>query len=192
MAQRKHFPSDIATILFPIVAIMNIMIGQKLEKLTLEEFLGKPPLDFRAILLSIKIPCFESIEDISSENDTKLLFDTYRAAPRPLGNALPYLSAAFFSEVSFERDSTRVVLNKCQLAFGAYGIRHPIRAKKVEEFLTGKLLNVGILYEAIKLLGVEIREYGTSSPAYKSSVAVGFLYKFLSSLVHTPPGIPGG
>ncbi|XVF69318.1 hypothetical protein PTKIN_Ptkin11bG0071200 [Pterospermum kingtungense] len=195
MAQRKHFPSDIATILLPVGAIMNIMIGQKLEKLTLEEFLGKPPLDFGAILLSIKIPCCESRKDISSENDTtKLLFETYRAAPRPLGNALPYLSAAFLAEVSFGRDSTGVVLNNCQLAFGAYGTKHdPIRARKVEEFLTGKLLNVGVLYEAVKLVGTTvIPEDGTSSPAYRSSVAAGFLYEFLSPLVHTPAEIPGG
>ncbi|XVE79119.1 hypothetical protein DITRI_Ditri14bG0032500 [Diplodiscus trichospermus] len=193
MAQRKHFPSDVATILLPVGAIVNIMIGQKLEKLTLEEFLRKPPLNFEAILLSIKIPCWESRKDISSETDTKLLFETYRAAPRPLGNALPYLNAAFLAEVSFRRNSSGVVLNNCQLAFGAYGTKHPVRARKVEEFLTGKLLNVGVLYEAIKLLGTTvIPEDGTSSPAYRSSVAVGFLYEFLSPLVHNPAEVPDG
>ncbi|OMO91076.1 Molybdopterin dehydrogenase, FAD-binding protein, partial [Corchorus capsularis] len=98
MAQRKHFPSDIATILLPVGTIMNLMTGQKLEKLPLEEFLERPPLDYKSVLLSIKIPCWESRQDISSENDTNLLYETYRAAPRPLGNALPYLNAAFLAE----------------------------------------------------------------------------------------------
>ncbi|XP_017982888.1 PREDICTED: indole-3-acetaldehyde oxidase [Theobroma cacao] len=193
MAQRKHFPSDIATILLPVGTIMNITTGQKLEKLTLEEFFTRPPLDSKTILLSIKIPCWESRRDISSETDTKLLFETYRAAPRPLGNALPYLNAAFLAEVSFCRNSTGVMLNDCRLAFGAYGTKHPIKARKVEDFLTGKLLNVDVLYEAIKLLETTvIPQDGTSSPAYRSSLAVGFLYEFLSSLVHTPDEIPGG
>ncbi|XVF05029.1 hypothetical protein REPUB_Repub05bG0136100 [Reevesia pubescens] len=195
MAQRKHFPSDIATILLPVGTIVNIMIGQKHEKLTVEEFLGRPPLDSKTILLSIRIPCWESRREISSETDTKLLFETYRAAPRPLGNALPYLNAAFLAEVSFCRNSTGVMVNNCQLAFGAYGNKHPIRARKVEEFLTGKLLSVGVLYEAIELLGTTVIPEdgsGTSSPAYSSSLAVGFLYEFMSPLVHTPAELPGG
>ncbi|KAB2080642.1 hypothetical protein ES319_A05G079700v1 [Gossypium barbadense] len=167
MAQRKQFPSDIAAILLPVEAIVNIMIGQKLEKFTLEEFLGRPPLDSKAILLSIKIPSWESTKDISSETDTKLLFETYRAAPRPLGNALPYLNAAFLAEVSFSRNSTGATLNNCRLAFGAYAAKHPIRARTVEKFLIGKVLSVS------------------------SSLAVGFLYEFLSPLVRTPDEIPG-
>ncbi|KAK8550754.1 hypothetical protein V6N12_039444 [Hibiscus sabdariffa] len=192
MAQRKQFPSDIATILLPVDAIVNIMIGQKLEKLTLEEFLGRPPLDSRAILLSIKIPSCELTEDISTETDTKLLFETYRAAPRPLGNALPYLNAAFLAEVSFSRNSTGASLNSCRLSFGAYASKHPIRARKVEEFLIGKVLSVGLLYEAIKLLETTvIPKDGISHSAYKSSLAVGFLFEFLSPLVSTPDQISG-
>ncbi|XVF28338.1 hypothetical protein REPUB_Repub15cG0021000 [Reevesia pubescens] len=195
MTQRKHFPSDIATILLPVGTIVNIMIGQKHEKLTVDEFLGRPPLDSKTILLSIRVPCWESRREISSETDTKLLFETYRAAPRPLGNALPYLNAAFLAEVSFCRNSTEVMVNNCQLAFGAYGNKHPIRARKVEEFLTGKLPSVGVLYEAIELLGTTIIPEdgsGTSSPAYSLSLVVGFLYEFMSPLVHTPAELPGG
>ncbi|XP_017982895.1 PREDICTED: indole-3-acetaldehyde oxidase [Theobroma cacao] len=193
MAQRKHFPSDIATILLPVGTIMNIMTGRKLEKLTLEEFLGRPPLDSKTILLSIKIPCWGSRRDISSETDTKLLFETYRAAPRPLGNALPYLNAAFLAEVSFCRNSTGVRLNNCQLAFGGYGTRRPIRARKVEEFLTGKLISVGVLYEATKVLGtIVIPEDGTSHPTYRTSLAVGYLFEFLSPLIDTLAEISDG
>ncbi|XVE59721.1 hypothetical protein DITRI_Ditri05aG0069100 [Diplodiscus trichospermus] len=183
MAQRKNFPSDIATILLPAGTVMNIMTGKKLAKLTVEEFLERPPLDSKSVLLSIKIPCWESRRDISCETETKLLFETYRAAPRPLGNALPYLNAAFLAEFSFCRNSTAVRLNNCQLAFGVYGTKRPIRATKVEEFLTGKLLTVGVLYEATKLLGMTIvPEDGTSHPTYRTSLAVGFLFNFLSPI----------
>ncbi|XVF47060.1 hypothetical protein PTKIN_Ptkin03bG0078700 [Pterospermum kingtungense] len=195
MAQRKQFPSDLATILLSVGTLVNIMTGDKLEKLALEEFLEMPPLHFKSVLLSIKIPFWESriSSDISSGTDTKLLFETYRAAPRPLGNALPYLNAAFLTEVSLCSNSAGVMLNNCQLAFGAYGTKHSIRARNVEEFLTGKVLSVGVLYEAIKLLGTTITpEDGVSSPAYRSSLAVGFLYEFLSPLVDTPAEIFNG
>ncbi|KAJ0021435.1 hypothetical protein Pint_31565 [Pistacia integerrima] len=45
-----------------------------------------------------------------------------------------------------------IKINSCQLAFGAYGTRHAIRARTVEDFLIGKVLNFSVLYEAIKLL----------------------------------------
>ncbi|KAK6235323.1 hypothetical protein SCA6_010660 [Theobroma cacao] len=190
MAQRKQFPSDLATILLSVGTLVNIMTGQKVEQLSLEELLEMPPLHSRSVLLSIKIPCRESTKDISSATDTKLVFETYRAAPRPMGNALPYLNAAFLAEVSLCSNSTRVTLNNCQLAFGAFGTKHSIRARKIEEFLTGKLLTVSVLYEAIKLLETTIiPEDGTSNPAYRSSLAVGFLFEFLSPLVDTPTTI---
>ncbi|XVF05028.1 hypothetical protein REPUB_Repub05bG0136000 [Reevesia pubescens] len=194
MAQRRQFPSDIATILLSVGTSVNIMTGQKVEELTLEEFLEMPPLHPKSVLLSIKIPCWESSnKDISSETDTKLLFETYRAAPRPQGNALPYLNAAFLAEVSLFSNSTGVMLNNCQLAFGAYGTKHSIRAKIVEEFLTGKVLSVAVLSEAIKLLGTAITpEDGISSPAYRSSLAVGFLFEFLIPLLVTPAKLSCG
>ncbi|OMO91072.1 Aldehyde oxidase/xanthine dehydrogenase, a/b hammerhead [Corchorus capsularis] len=194
MAQRKQFPSDMATILLSVGTLVNIMTGQKHEELSLEDFLGMPPLHPKSVLLSIKIPCWVSRKkDVSSESDTKLLFETYRAAPRPLGNALSYLNAAFLAEVSAFSDSTRIVLNNCWLAFGAYGTKHAIRARKVEEFLAGKMLGASVLYEAIKILEtIIVPEDGTSSPAYRSSLAVGFLFEFLSPLVDTPPEISNG
>ncbi|XVF69320.1 hypothetical protein PTKIN_Ptkin11bG0071400 [Pterospermum kingtungense] len=183
MAQRKHFPSDIATILLSVDAIVDIMTGQTHEKLTLEEFLGRPPLDSKSVLLSIKIPCWGSSRDVSSDTYTKLLYETYRAAPRPLGNALPYLNAAFLAEVSLCKNSTGRMLKNCRLAFGACGTKHSIRVREVEEFLSGKLMCIDVLYEAIKLLeSLVMLEDGTSSAAYRSSLAVGFLFEFLSPL----------
>ncbi|XVE59723.1 hypothetical protein DITRI_Ditri05aG0069300 [Diplodiscus trichospermus] len=184
MAQKKQFPSDIATILLSVDTMVDILTGQRHENITLEEFLGRPPLDSKSVLLGVKIPCWRSSRDISSKTDTKLLYETYRAAPRPIGNALPYLNAAFLAEVSLCKSSAGLVLNNCHLAFGAYGTNHSIRARKVEEFLSAKLLDVCVLYKAVKLLeSIIIPEDGTSSPAYRSSLAVSFLFEFLSPLI---------
>ncbi|XP_059659715.1 abscisic-aldehyde oxidase-like isoform X2 [Cornus florida] len=184
MAQRNYFPSDIATVLLAAGSMINIITGSKHEKLTLEEFLKRPPLDFKSVLLSVEIPSWETARDICSDTDTKLLFETYRAAPRPLGNALPYLNAAFLAEVSHCKTSNEITLKSIQLAFGAYGTKHAIRGREVEEFLAGKMLTVGVLYEAIKIVrAIVVPEDGCSSPAYRSSLAVAFLFEFLHPLV---------
>ncbi|KAK1587259.1 hypothetical protein Q3G72_011194 [Acer saccharum] len=179
MAQRNHFPSDISTILLAVGAMVHIITGHKYEKLMLEEFLERPPLDSRSVLLSIEIPCWYPGRNLTSETKTVLLFETYRAAPRPLGNALPHLNAAFLAEVSPCNNK----INNCQLAFGAFGTKHAIRARKVEEFLIGKVLNLSVLYEATKLVrATVVPEDGTPNPAYRSSLAVGYLFEFFGSL----------
>lgn len=184
MAQRKNFPSDIATILVAVGSMVYIMTGPTCERIMLEEFLERPPLSSKTLLLNVKIPSWESIKNISSETDTMLLFETYRAAPRPLGNALPYLNAAFLAEVSPCKTSDGIIVNNCQLAFGAYGTKHAIRARQVEEFLAGKILSLDVLYGATKLVkAIVVPEDGTSSPAYRSSLAIGFLFDFFSPLI---------
>lgn len=184
MAQRKNFPSDIATILVAVGSMVYIMTGATCERIMLEEFLERPPLSSKTLLLNVKIPSWESIKNISSETDTMLLFETYRAAPRPLGNALPYLNAAFLAEVSPCKTSDGIIVNNCQLAFGAYGTKHAIRARQVEEFLAGKILSLDVLYEATKLVkAIVVPEDGTSSPAYRSSLAIGYLFDFFSPLI---------
>uniref|UniRef100_A0A2C9VZM1 indole-3-acetaldehyde oxidase n=2 Tax=Manihot esculenta TaxID=3983 RepID=A0A2C9VZM1_MANES len=186
MAQRKHFPSDIVTILLAAGSLVEIINGTMHEKLTLEEFLARPPFDSKSILINVKIPNCESVENISPDRNSKLLFETYRASPRPLGNALSYLNAAFLAEVSPSKSSAGIMLNRCQLAFGGFGTKQAMRARKVEEFLAGKLLTIDILYEAIKLVkATVIPEDGTRNTAYRSSLAVGFLFDFLNPLINT-------
>ena len=193
MAQRNHFPSDIATVLLAAGSTVNIITGLKSEELTLEEFLRRPELDSKSILISIKIPDWDRIMGISSGTKMNLLFETYRAAPRPLGNALPYLNAALMAKVSRCTTSNGIIVSNCRFAFGAYGTKHPIRATKVEEFLTGKVLSVGVLCEAVKLLkGIVVPDDGTSSPAYRSSLAVSFLFEFFSHLVEANAKSPDG
>ncbi|KAI4308343.1 hypothetical protein L6164_031426 [Bauhinia variegata] len=193
MAQRKHFPSDIVTILLAVDTMVHVMTGTQFEWLTLEEFLDQPPLHSESLLLSIKIPSWNSNTSASPDHTSKFMFETYRAALRPLGNALHYLNAAFFAEVAPCKDSGGVMIATCRLSFGGYGTKHAIRARKVEDLLVGKLLNFSILYEAINLLATDVVPGdGTSKTAYISSLASGFLFEFFNPLVDLPVRITNG
>ncbi|KAA0040101.1 indole-3-acetaldehyde oxidase-like [Cucumis melo var. makuwa] len=183
MSQRKQFPSDIATIFLAAGSMVNILRGSNEEVILLDEFLKRPPLGPNCVLLSVKIPNLDSLRHIYPR-DTTILFDTFRASPRPLGNAMPYLNAAFLAAISPCKNSKGIVLNSCHLAFGAYGAKCAIRARKVENFLAGKNIDYNVIYEAVSLIRATILpEKGTSFPAYRTSLAVGFLFEFLSSLV---------
>ncbi|KAK7276559.1 hypothetical protein RIF29_17702 [Crotalaria pallida] len=187
MAQKYHFPSDIATILLAVDSMVHIITGTQFEWLTLEEFLERAPLSSESVLLSIKVP------SKSSEQRSRFLFETYRASPRPLGNALAYLNAAFLVEVSPCKDTDGTKIDSCRLSFGAYGTKHANRAKNVEEYLAGKLLTASRLYEAIKLVTTTIiPEDGISKAAYRTSLAAAFLFQFLNPLIDSPSKITKG
>ncbi|KAI4305798.1 hypothetical protein L6164_029141 [Bauhinia variegata] len=190
MAQRNNFPSDIATILLAVDSVVHIMTGTKFERLTFEEFLEGPPLGSDSLLLSVKIQSWSSNISASPERTSKFLFETYRAAPRPLGNALPYLNAAFLAEVTPCKDSGGVMIDTCRLSFGAYGTKHAIRARKVEEYLVGKLLTFSIIYEAVNMLATNVvPEDGTSRIGYRLSLASSFLFEFFYPLIDHPDKI---
>ncbi|MED6168315.1 aryl-alcohol oxidase 3 [Stylosanthes scabra] len=188
MAQKNHFPSDIATILLAVDSMVQIMTGAKFKWLALEEFFERPSLSLESVLLSIKIPSSELNKGKSHNQGRTFLFETYRASPRPLGNALPYLNAAFLAEGSMSKDSGRTTIDACRLSFGAYGTKHAIRAKKLEDFLVGKVLSVHVLHEAVNLLKSIIEpEGGNSDTAYRSSLAAGFLFKFFNPFLIDGP-----
>ena len=106
---------------------------------------------------------------------------------------MPYLNAALMAKISRCASSNGMVVSDCRFAFGAYGTKHAIRATKVEEFLTGKVLSVDVLYEAVKLLrSIVVLDDDTSYPAYRSSLAVGFLFEFFSHLVEGNAESPNG
>ncbi|KAL6603520.1 hypothetical protein ACP70R_043881 [Stipagrostis hirtigluma subsp. patula] len=189
MAQKCPFPSDIATILLGAGATVCLQHVAERIHITLEEFLEQPPLDPTTLVLSIFIPHWIS----DSQAETSLVFETYRAAPRPLGNAVSYVNSAFLGHVSSDELSDTLVLSNLQLAFGAYGSEHAIRARKVEKFLSGKSLTESVVLGAIQLLRETIVPMeGTSHPEYRVSAAVGFLFSFLSPLSKgiTEPGKP--
>ncbi|CAL5089858.1 unnamed protein product [Urochloa decumbens] len=184
LAQKHPFPSDIATILLGAGATVCLQVVAERRHITLEEFLEQPPLDPTTLLLSIFIP--HRISDYQAE--TSLLFETYRAAARPLGNAVSYVNCAFLGHANVDQRSDTLVLSNLRLAFGAYGTEHAIRAKKVEEFLACKSLTASVVLGAIQLLRDTIVPMeGTSHPEYRVSAAVGFLFSFLSPLAK---GIP--
>ncbi|KAH0730837.1 hypothetical protein KY285_001744 [Solanum tuberosum] len=184
MAQKNGFPSDIATLFLGLCATVSLITGHGLEKLTWEELLSRPPLDSRTVLLTVSIP-------FKKDQNSKFLFETYRAAPRPYGNALAYINAAFQADVSLCQNSFRI--NNIRLAFGAYGTKYATRAKRVEEYLTGKMLNVHILYEALKLIKLEVvPEDGTLHPEYRSSLAVSYVFEFLYPFTDAHSVISGG
>ncbi|KAM7258066.1 hypothetical protein ACFE04_013807 [Oxalis oulophora] len=186
LAQKYSFPSDIATVLLALDSLVNIITLSKHENISLEEFLQRPPLDSNSVVLSVEIPHKAPTTNVSRKSITKLLFETYRAAPRPLGNAIPHINAAFCAEVKYEDGSNETIISSCQLAFGAFGTKHAIRARKVENFLAGKSLSPAVLSEALKLLGtIVVPENGTSHSNYKTSLAVAYLFKFFNPFIKT-------
>nr|GMD24413.1 abscisic-aldehyde oxidase-like [Ipomoea batatas] len=190
MAKKNRFPSDIATLLLAVGSSVVIMEGQKQEKIGLEEFFERPELDSRTVVLSVWIPFRATMKTGGSydPDDSRLLFEAYRAAPRPLGNALPYVNAAFLADVCATRNG--YLINHVRLAFGAFGTKHSVRAREVEDFLTGKTLSVNVLYEALKLVkATVVPQPGTSHPEYRSSVISSFLFKFLQGFIAFDPTI---
>ncbi|XP_049379003.1 abscisic-aldehyde oxidase-like [Solanum stenotomum] len=189
MAQKNGFPSDIATLLLGLSATVSLMTSHGPENLTWEELLSRPPLDSKTVLLSVCIP-FKK-DRSSHQTHSRFLFETYRAAPRPHGNALAYVNAAFQADVSHCKNS--ILINNIHLAFGAYGTKHAKRAKKVEEYLSGKMLSVHVLYEALKLVKLAVvPEDGTLHPEYRSSLAVSYVFEFLYPLTDVHSSISGG
>ncbi|KAH7661600.1 Aldehyde oxidase/xanthine dehydrogenase protein [Dioscorea alata] len=196
MAQRRQFPSDIATILLAAGSTVCIDVVSEEITLSLEEFLESPTCDSSTLLLSVHIPfCtlfihslsgINGINDITNSKSTKecnLLFETYRASPRPLGNALAYLNSAFMAHISMDEVSGDHFVENVRLVFGAYGCEHAIRVKEVEKFLVGKTITVSVLFEAIKLLKETIvPKDDTPHSTYRSSLAVGFLFGFLQPI----------
>lgn len=190
MAKKFSFDSDIATILLGANASVKIISsGRRESVLTMEEFLGKPGLDSGTLLLSVYIPCWNEVSNPVEDNGVNgsaenLLFKTYRAAPRPLGNAVSYVNAAFLAQISLNSPQGNLVAKNLILAFGAFGVRHAIRATNVEEFLVNKVISPGVLLEAIEMLKLHVIPVeGTKKSAYRQSVAVGFLFDFISPLV---------
>ncbi|CAD6214925.1 unnamed protein product [Miscanthus lutarioriparius] len=177
MAQRSQFASDIVTVLLAAGSTVTIQEASKRLCLALEEFLQQPPCDSRTLLLSIFIP------DWSSDGIT---FETFRAAPRPLGNAVSYVNSAFLARTSVDAASRDHLIEDICLAFGAYGADHAIRARKVEDYLKGKTVSSSVILEAVRLLKGTVKpSEGTTHPEYRISLAVSFLFTFLSSLANS-------
>ncbi|KAF8659338.1 hypothetical protein HU200_058541 [Digitaria exilis] len=173
MAQRLQFASDIATILLAVGTTVTIQVVSKRLSLSLEEFLQQPPCDSRTLLLSMFVPEWGS---------DGITFETFRAAPRPFGNAVSYVNSGFLARTSVDAASGEHLIKDICLAFGAYGVDHAIRARKVEDFLKGKSVSSSVILEALQLLKETVTPSGDiTHPEYRISLAVSFLFTFLSS-----------
>lgn len=182
LAQRFNLPSDVATVLLAVDSSVTIHTGSERLTITLEEFLKSLPNNTQALLLSIYIPNWVLQGDSSGKSSFK--FETYRAAPCPLANAVSYVNAAILARYSTNSRSGTAVIECLQLAFGAYGTKHAIRASNVEKFLTGKPVTADVLLEGIRLVKeIVISEDGTSHSSYRTSLAVGFLFNFVKPLL---------
>lgn len=199
LAQCEQFPSDIATVLLAVGSSVCIQMSSERLTIALEDFLKRPPIDQRTLLLSIYIPYWyspkHSIADTKNNIDPgaargpALLFETYRAAPRPLGNAVAYLNAAFLSRISLHKIAGNLILDDVRLVFGAFGAKHAMRARKVEDFLVGKSVTASVLFEAVGLLRETIvPKEGTKYREYRSSLAVAFFFEFFEPLLRGSTG----
>ncbi|KAI5083886.1 hypothetical protein GOP47_0000055 [Adiantum capillus-veneris] len=198
MAQQFSFDSDLATLLLALGSLLHLVdAGKNRRTLSMEEFLQKGSLESGWLLEFIDIPLWlkemgdaachtnGSIREVflvGSQSDciTKWQFDSYRAAPRSLGNSLAYINAAFLTKVLNTGSCYQIM--DVRLAFGAFGQGHAIRAHKVEGFLQGRPVHESVLLEAITILKNELMPFvkGTKLADYKSSVAVSFLFDFFA------------
>ncbi|KAJ7562480.1 hypothetical protein O6H91_03G070700 [Diphasiastrum complanatum] len=204
MAQRWSFDSDLTTILLGAGALVQLSSVRK-EKVwqLFDEFLQQGLPDTSTLLISVLIPYPQVSDKHQAVNGTMLfsagmpkhiatgqervMFQTYRAAPRPFGNALSYTNAAFLihfcSLPEVTCNKSRHIIGQARLAFGAFGGAHAVRANKVEEFLCGKMITNHLILEAILLLNSTlVPGAGVRKSTYRSSVAAGFLFKFLAPL----------
>ncbi|KAG5620379.1 hypothetical protein H5410_005597 [Solanum commersonii] len=95
------------------------------------------------------------------------------------------------ADVSFCQNG--FLINYMRLAFGAYGTKHAARAKMIEGYLTGKMLNAHVLYGALKLVKLAVvLEDGTLHPEYKSSLAVSYVFEFLYPFTEAHSALSGG
>lgn len=184
MAQQQGFDSDLATILLGAGASVKVASCIGHATLSLEEFLEKGGLDSGAVLVSIFIPAWD-VDAGTSSNGIKteeLVFKTYRASPRRLGNAVSYANAAFLARV--ERVGGEQWVRQARLAFGAFGGKHAVLAREVQDVLVGKELSAEVVLEAVTLLRSSVvPSSGTLKAHYRASVVVAYMFDFLRSFL---------
>ncbi|KAL3677014.1 hypothetical protein R1sor_026962 [Riccia sorocarpa] len=186
LTQKHGFASDVATILLGAGARVTVASAENSTVIDLEEFLAKPS-PHTSILQSIHIPTWAESENSSD----RVFFRTYRSSPRSSGNAVSSINAAFLAIVQtvtpsgHDEPGSKVL--HLRLAFGALGSRLPLRARKTEKYLTGKVASVDVLREAVRILREEIassaRDDKLHTIEYRESVAVAYLFQFLKPFI---------
>ncbi|KAL3677005.1 hypothetical protein R1sor_026953 [Riccia sorocarpa] len=186
MTQKHGFASDVATILLGAGSRVTLASAEDSTVTDLEDFLaGQSPQT--SILQSIHIPTWAKSENSSD----RVFFRTYRSSPRSSGNAVSSINAAFLAVLQtstpsgHEEPGSKVL--HLRLAFGALGCPLPLRAGKTEKYLTGKVVSVGVLREAVRILREEIassaRDDKLHTAEYRESVGVGYLFQFFKPFI---------
>jgi xanthine dehydrogenase molybdopterin-binding subunit B/xanthine dehydrogenase iron-sulfur cluster and FAD-binding subunit A len=171
MARTKGFPSDIATILAGVGAVINVIdiASGKQHQLDVLSFLNSHE---DHLVISISIPILDEKHD---------RFQTYRSSIRH-NNAYALVNAAF--AVTVCQDGK---IQKARLVFGVVG-KYAKRAVETEKVLIGKVPNHALFLEAIKAIKTEINPEPlegyitvtdpTGKGVYRHTLPERFLYKF--------------
>ncbi|KAF2299837.1 hypothetical protein GH714_004282 [Hevea brasiliensis] len=136
------------------------------------------------VLAKLRILRLEELQNLLKTTDANtgvrvklVVGNTRMGYHKELGHYDKYIDLRYIPEMSMiGRDrgieiGATVTISK--LSSGAVGTKRAIRARKVEVFLTGKLLTIAALYEAIILVKVTVvPEDGTQNHPYRSSLAV--------------------
>ncbi|KAF9596217.1 hypothetical protein IFM89_007899 [Coptis chinensis] len=164
LAQRKQFPSDIATILLAADSLVDIQKDHRRSKLTLEEFLEGSTCDSNTILLNVGIPRWEPVKAFLLRTH-KLSLKPTEQHHDPLEMHCPSSTLLFMAQFTTGQAPDRCRLGKSSFGFWCLWDKTCYKSKEDE---------------------------GTSSPAYRSSLAVGFLFDFFRPLLEAYMAIPNG
>ncbi|KAH8265260.1 hypothetical protein KR038_002708, partial [Drosophila bunnanda] len=169
--QHPEFPSDIF-ISFEALDVKVVALNKASEEkeMTLSDYLGSN--DRKLLLKAFILPAYPK---------DKYIYDSYKIMPRAQ-NAHAYVNAAFLLEL----DSNSKV-KSARICFG--GIRPDfVHASAIEKLLVGQNPYEGSLVEQtfskLEELIKPDEVLPDASPAYRSKLACGLLYKFL--LKHAP------
>ncbi|KAH8326448.1 hypothetical protein KR067_007791 [Drosophila pandora] len=174
IATKKHhpeFPSDIFISFEALdVKVLAMENATDEQEMTLEEFLNDS--NKKLVLKAFHLPAYPK---------DKFIYDSYKIMPRAQ-NAHAYVNAAFLLEV--ESDS---YVESARICFG--GIRPDFtHATPIEQLMVGhKPFESGLIEQIFNKLENLIQPdevLPDASPAYRSKLACGLLYKFL--LKHAP------
>ncbi|KAH8236776.1 hypothetical protein KR026_010469 [Drosophila bipectinata] len=169
--QHPEFPSDIFISFEALdVKVLAMENATDEQEMSLEEFLSDS--NRKLVLKAFHLPAYPK---------DKFIYDSYKIMPRAQ-NAHAYVNAAFLLEL--QSDST---VESARICFG--GIRPDFtHATPIEQLMVGhKPFESGLIEQMFNKLEGLIKPdevLPDASPAYRSKLACGLLYKFL--LKHAP------
>jgi len=166
----KHFPSDVYIVFSAINCRLQIAdFAGSISSVTLDEFIE---LDLRTkIIISAKISFCKDDETVQC----------YTIMPRKQ-NSYGYVNAGFYAQFD---DGELRFKGKPRLYFGGIGLKRT-KAIEAENFLAGKILNEGVLKDALGLIQNQLEEYPSNKMVnfdFCKKAAGHLFYKFCVQLL---------